>query len=154
VADRVQQQFNTQWATLGWTAAHKRDVLTGYFQIWNDALVEGARGALEPNEVVQPGNEVQFPVPELTVRSYFLLPQRQGADVPALVERLRRMDVEVYKLKKPFRVPHARVFGGRAADNLLVPEGAYWIPMEQPQKHWIQSVMGEDPFAPFPYFYD
>ena len=35
-----------------------------------------------------------------------------------------------------------------------MPEGAYWIPMEQPQKHWIQATLGEDPYAPFPYFYD
>ncbi|GGO02579.1 hypothetical protein GCM10010116_04990 [Microbispora rosea subsp. aerata] len=37
---------------------------------------------------------------------------------------------------------------------MTVPEGAYWIPMNQPQKHWIQAVMGEDPYVPFPYFYD
>ncbi len=26
--------------------------------------------------------------------------------------------------------------------------------MEQPQKHWIQATLGEDPYTPFPYFYD
>ena len=26
--------------------------------------------------------------------------------------------------------------------------------MAQPQKHWIQAVLGEEPFVPFPYFYD
>ncbi|MFF0232653.1 M14 family zinc carboxypeptidase [Micromonospora sp. NPDC005254] len=154
VADRVQQQFHTQWSTLGWAAANKREVLDGYFDIWTDALAEGRTGALEPNEVVQPTNEVQFPVPAVTVRSYFLLPDRQLADVRRLVERLRRMDVEVYEVQKPTRVPTARVFGGRSATNVTVPKGAYWIPMDQPQKHWIQAIMGEDPYVPFPYFYD
>ncbi|MET8087403.1 M14 family zinc carboxypeptidase [Micromonospora sp. NPDC005237] len=154
VADRVQQQFHTQWSTLGWAAANKREVLDGYFDIWTDALAEGRAGALEPNEVVQPTNEVQFPVPAVTVRSYFLLPDRQLADVRRLVERLRRMDVEVYEVQKPTRVPTARVFGGRSATNVTVPKGAYWIPMDQPQKHWIQAIMGEDPYVPFPYFYD
>ncbi|MGC4879188.1 M14 family zinc carboxypeptidase [Micromonospora sp. DT43] len=154
VADRVQQQFHTQWSTLGWAAANKREVLDGYFDIWTDALAEGRAGRLEPNEVVQPTNEVQFPVPDITIRSYFLLPDRQLADVRRLVERLRRMDVEVYEVQQPTRVPTARVFGGRSATNVTVPKGAYWIPMDQPQKHWIQAIMGEDPYVPFPYFYD
>jgi hypothetical protein len=154
VQDRVQQQFNTQWATLGWAAANKHEVLSGYYKIWQDALAEGAAGALEPNEVVQPTNEVQFPVPATTIRSYFLLPDRQLADVRALVERLRKMDVEVYEVKEPITVPTAKVFGGRTATNVTVPEGAYWIKMDQPQKHWIQATLGEDPYTPFPYFYD
>ncbi|MGI5212197.1 M14 family zinc carboxypeptidase [Plantactinospora sp. CA-290183] len=154
VQDRVQQQFNTQWATLGWASANKREVLSGYYKIWKDALAQGRAGALEPNEVVQPTNEVQFPVPDVTVRSYFLLPNRQLGDVRQLVERLRGMDVEVYRLTRSATVPNARIFGGRSARNLTVPEGAYWIPMEQPQKHWIQAIMGEDPYVPFPYFYD
>ena len=154
VQDRVQQQFNTQWSTLGWAAANKREVLTSYYQIWADALAEGRAGALEPNEVVQPENTVQFPVPDIKIRSYFLMPGRQLADVRRLVERLRRMDVEVYQVKKPVRVPHARIFGGRTGTNVTVPAGAYWIPMEQPQKHWIQATLGEDPYTPFPYFYD
>ncbi|MEK8104840.1 hypothetical protein NKG94_05865 [Micromonospora sp. M12] len=129
MADRVQQQFHTQWSTLGWAAANKREVLDGYFDIWTDALAQGRAGALEPNEVVQPTNEVQFPVPDLTIRSYFLLPDRQLADVRRLVERLRRMDVEVYEVQKPTRVPTARVFGGRSATNVTVPRartGSRW----------------------------
>ncbi|MFY1687752.1 M14 family zinc carboxypeptidase [Plantactinospora sp. WMMB782] len=154
VQDRVQQQFDTQWATVGWAAEHRREILTGYHRIWSDALAEGRAGRLQPNEVVQPANEVRFPVPDVTVRSYFLLPDRQLGDVRRLVERLRRMDVEVYRLTRPVTVPDARIFGGRSARNLSVPAGAYWIPMEQPQKHWIQAVLGEDPYVPFPYFYD
>ncbi|MET8354512.1 M14 family zinc carboxypeptidase [Micromonospora sp. NPDC005206] len=154
VVDRVQQQFNTQWATLGWAATNKHEVLSDYFDIWTDALAQGRAGTLEPNEVVQPTNEVQFPVPDIKIRSYFLLPDRQLADVRQLVERLRRMDVEVYEVQKATRVPTARIFGGRSASNVTVPKGAYWIPMDQPQKHWIQAIMGEDPYVPFPYFYD
>ncbi|WP_189331496.1 M14 family zinc carboxypeptidase [Actinoplanes ianthinogenes] len=154
VQDRVQQQFNTQWATLGWAAANKREVLTSYYKIWTDALAEGRAGTLEPNEVVQPENTVQFPVPDIKIKSYFLLPDRQLGDVRRLVERLRGMDVEIYKIKKPLTVRDAHLFGGRTAKNVTVPAGAYWIPMEQPQKHWIQATLGEDPYVPFPYFYD
>src|SRR3954451_5266370 len=51
---RVFEQYITQWATTGWAAANKREILGGYYKIWQNALDEGARGALEPNEVVQP----------------------------------------------------------------------------------------------------
>ena len=64
------------------------------------------------------------------------------------------MDVEVHRLKAPLRLANARIFGGRSASNYRVPAGAYWIPMDQPQKHWIQATLGEDPYVPFPYFYD
>ncbi|WP_422756474.1 M14 family zinc carboxypeptidase [Micromonospora sp. WMMD708] len=154
VADRVQQQFHTQWSTLGWAAAHKGEVLNGWYKVWKDALAQGRAGTLEPNEVVQPTNTVQFPVPAQTIRSYFLLPDRQLADARQLVERLRRMDVEVYQVRKAVKLPTAKLFGGRSATNLTVPVGSYWIPMNQPQKHWIQAIMGEDPYTPFPYFYD
>ncbi|WP_347351593.1 M14 family zinc carboxypeptidase [Intrasporangium sp.] len=154
VADRVQQQFVTQWATTGWAADNRREVLTGYYRIWQTALAEGRAGQLQPNQVVQPTNTVQFPVPDITVRSYFLLPDRQLGDVRALVDRLRGMDVEVYRLTRPITVPNARIFGGRTAQDLRVPAGAYWVPMAQPQKHWIQALIGEDPYVPFPYFYD
>ena len=154
VEDRVQQQFNTQWATTGWAADNKNEILGSYYKIWQKALAEGAAGQLEPNEVVQPANTVQFPVPDLKIKSYFLLPDRQLGDVRKLVERLRGMDVEVYEVEKPLTVRDAQVFGGRTARNLKVPEGAYWIPMDQPQKHWIQALIGEDPYVPFPYFYD
>ena len=43
---------------------------------------------------------------------------------------------------------------GAARPATRVPAGAYWIPMDQPQKHWIQATLGEDPYVPFPYFYD
>ncbi|AEV85817.1 carboxypeptidase [Actinoplanes sp. SE50] len=154
VQDRVQQQYNTQWATLGWAAANRREVLTGYYRTWSDAVAEGRAGKLEPNQVVQPENQVRFPVPDIRVRSYFLMPGRQLADVRRLVDRLRRMDVEVYEVRKAVTIAHARIFGGRTADEVVVPKGAYWIPMDQPQKHWIQATLGEDPYVPFPYFYD
>ncbi|WP_218001689.1 M14 family zinc carboxypeptidase [Microtetraspora malaysiensis] len=154
VEDRVQQQFNTQWATTGWAAANRREILDGYYKIWQTAIEQGKAGTLEPNEVVQPTNTVQFPVPDVKVRSYFLLPDRQIGDVRRLVERLRAMDVEVYRLKQSVTVPNADVFGGRTVKNLSVPAGAYWIPMDQPQKHWIQALIAQDPYVPFPYFYD
>jgi hypothetical protein len=151
---RVDQQFRTHWATVKWASQNRREVLDGWARIWPQAEAEGEQGVLQPNEVVQPTNTVQFPVPDIRIRSYFLLPDRQLGDSRKLVERLRKMDVDVYRLKQSVRLSNARIFGGRSASGFRVPEGAYWIPMDQPQKHWIQATLGEDPYVPFPYFYD
>ena len=151
---RVDQQFRTHWATVKWASENRREVLDGWANIWRQAEAEGEQGILQPNEVVQPTNEVQFPVPDIRIRNYFLSSDRALGDVRKLVERLRRMDVEVYRLKAPLRLANARVFGGRSAPGARVPAGSYWIPMDQPQKHWIQATLGEDPYVPFPYFYD
>jgi Zinc carboxypeptidase len=151
---RVDQQFRTHWATVRWASQNRRHVLDGWANIWRQAKAEGEQGILEPNEIVQPEHSVQFPVPDIRIRSYFLRSDRALGDVRKLVERLRRMDVEVYRLRAPLRLANARVFGGRSAPGTRIPAGSYWIPMDQPQKHWIQATLGEDPYVPFPYFYD
>jgi hypothetical protein len=151
---RVDQQFRTHWAALRWAGDNRERLLREWYDEWRKAIAQGAQGELEPNQVVAPGHEVEFPVPDTRIRSYFLLGNRQVADVRKLVQRLRRMDVDVYRLVAPFTVPNARIFGGRSARHLRVPAGAYWIPLDQPQKHWIQATLGEDPYAPLNAFYD
>ena len=51
---RVGQQYLTQWTTLSTAAINKRSVLEDWHDSWVDALRQGKRGELEPNEVVQP----------------------------------------------------------------------------------------------------
>ena len=37
---------------------------------------------------------------------------------------------------------------------MTLPVGTLWVPLDQPTKHWIQAVLGENPYLPFHYFYD
>ena len=37
---------------------------------------------------------------------------------------------------------------------MTLPAGTLCIPMEQGMKHWIQAVLGENPFIPYDYYYD
>ena len=39
-------------------------------------------------------------------------------------------------------------------ETMTLPAGTLYVPLNQGTKHWIQSVLGENPFLPFPYFYD
>ena len=110
---------------------------------------------LQPNRVNDKGNTVQLPVPDIRVRHYFLRADDpdKAAEVQSLVRRLQRMDVAVYRLTSPLSVPDFTPYGRAAAASVL-PSGTYWVPMAQAQKHWIQALLNEDTYVPFPYFYD
>ncbi|MDQ3451613.1 MAG: hypothetical protein M3493_02765 [Actinomycetota bacterium] len=69
------------------------------------------------------------------------------------VRRLQRMDVHVRQLTAPLRVPDYRPYAKDARPRTL-PAGTYWIKMAQRQKHWVQAMLNEDTYTPFPYFYD
>jgi hypothetical protein len=43
---------------------------------------------------------------------------------------------------------------GRKAAATTLPAGTYWIPTAQAEKHWIQAMLNENTYVPFPYFYD
>jgi len=152
---RVYEQYVAIWASLSAAANDKADVLSGWANAHREAYAQGAAGTLEPNEVVQPGNTVQNEVPDIDVRHYFIRdddPAKQ-AEVQALVRRLQRMDVEVRELTAPLTVNDFTPYGERARPTTL-PAGTYWIPMAQAQKHWVQAMLNEDTYVPFPYFYD
>jgi hypothetical protein len=152
---RVLEQYITQWTSLTQAARNKERILREWHDGWAEALEQGRRGELEPNEVVQPENTVQRQVPDIKVRNYFVRADERGKEreVQALVRRLQRMDVEVKRLKQPLTVPDYTPYG-RSARRTTLPKGTYWISMAQRQKHWVQAMLNEDPYTPFPYFYD
>ncbi len=156
-ADPDQQKHDEQYVA-GWTsllaaAQHRERILFELWQGYDKALADGEAGRLEPNLVVEPKNEVTHEVPDETIRNYFLTTDRGEADVRRLVSRLMGFDVEVRRLTEDVTLSEGRRPGQQAAE-VVVPSGSWWIPMAQPQKRWIQALLGEDPFVPFDYFYD
>jgi len=152
---RVLEQYLTQWTSLSAAAASKEPILTGWHDSWVAARQQGRDGQLERNEVVQPGNTVQREVPDITVRRYFIRADdaAKEAEVQALVRRLQRMDVEVEELEADTEVRDYTPYG-RAARAVTLPKGTYVVSMGQRQKHWVQAMLHEDTYTPFPYFYD
>jgi hypothetical protein len=155
VAKRVREQYVAIWTSLSTAATHKASILEGWAASYREAQRQGAAGELEPNEVVQPENTVQDEVPSISVLHYFLRNDdpAKTAEVQALVRRLQRMDVVVRRLDAPLTVPDYTPYAGAPASTTL-PVGTYWISMAQPQKHWVQAMLNEDTYVPFPYFYD
>jgi hypothetical protein len=149
--DRTEQQYLTQWVSLSSAADNRRRILTDWHQMAVDAFQQGRDGKLEPNQVYNPGNQVITQVPDRLVRHYFLSDAKPEART--IVRRLQRMGVTVSRLTRPLAVPDFKPYGRPAAPATL-PAGTYWISMAQGQKHWIQAMLNEDSYTPFPYFFD
>jgi hypothetical protein len=155
IAQRTYEHYVTHWVSISQGALNREDILHDWHSAWVEAFRQGLAGELEPNEVNDRGNTVQLPVPNEKVRHYFLRADdaTKASEVQALVRRLQRMDVDVYRLTAPLSVPDFKAYG-RPAGATVLPAGTYWIPMGQMQKHWIQAMLNEDTYVPFPYFYD
>ena len=80
---RVYEQYLTQWVSLSWGAAN-RDILARWHAAWVEADAQGRAGQLEPNEIVNPGNELVTQVPDRPLRHWFL-----RADDPTKARELR-----------------------------------------------------------------
>jgi len=155
IAERTYEHYVAHWVSLSAAATNREQILLDWHRSWDDALAQGTLGLLQANRVNDKGNSVQRPVPSIRVRHYFLRADDAGkaAEVQSLVRLLQRMDVAVYRLQAPLSVPDFTPYG-RAPAPTVLPAGTYWVPMAQAQKHWIQALLNEDTYVPFPYFYD
>lgn len=155
ISARTYQHYLTQWVSLSHGALNRETILRRWHGEWVQAYQEGVAGRLQPNEVNDPGNEVTRPVPTYPVRHYFIRADEptKTREVQSLVRRLQRTGVAVNRLTAPLSVPDFKEYG-RPMGAAVLPAGTYWIPMAQQQKHWIQAMLGEDTYVPFPYFYD
>lgn len=155
ISVRTYEQYVTQWVTLSSAAEHADRMLRDWHASYVEAYEQGKKGVLEPNEVVQPENEVLNEVPDRKVRHYFLHADNpvKSAQVQEIVRNLQRRDIDVYQLTEPAEVPDYKPYG-RDERATTLPGGTYWIPMAQGQKHWVQAMLNEDTHTPFPYFYD
>ncbi|TDD68702.1 M14 family zinc carboxypeptidase, partial [Actinomadura rubrisoli] len=153
--ERVKEQYITQWVTLSAAARNRHRILTEWRQMAVDAYKQGKAGRLEPNQIYNPPNQIDRPVPDRKVRNYFLRDDdpAKRTEVRVIVRRLQRMGVRVERLVRPLSVPDFKAYG-RAEAKTTLPAGTYRISMAQGQKHWIQAMLNEDSYTPFPYFYD
>ena len=129
---RVFEQYITQWTSLSAAAINKERILREWHGSWVEAVRQGEAGELEPNRTYEPGVPVSQPVPDRTVRHYFLRADDpdKAREVQALVRRLQRMDVEVRRLSRAADragLPRLRPRAGgddAAHRHLLDPDGA------------------------------
>jgi len=137
----------------------KADIMADWSAQWEEAKEQGENGFLPPNHLVSPLNPTILQQPTGSVFGYYYLPNNHSGDTAKLVRQMLVTGVHVYRLDEPVNVPAAHTFGPGGAvpsgsSPQTLPAGTLWIPSSQTNKHWIQAILGEDPYMPVAYHYD
>jgi len=118
------------------------------------AVEQGKKCQLQPNKLKSPLHDSLDQVPAgKYVCGYFYRPDQHTGDVASLITNLQTVGVKVFKLNSDVTLSGVKNYGEDAKSDTL-PAGTLYIPMAQGMKHWIQAVLGENPYIPYPYYYD
>lgn len=139
--------------TINVTSQSKAQILGDWVEQWQEAIDQGAACTLQPNKLVSPLHTEITQQPDRNTCGYFFRPDSHVGDKAKLFKELLEVGVHLYRLNTPVNAAGVREFG-KGAGTQVLPAGTWYIPMAQPMKHWIQAVLGEEPWVPFPYFYD
>jgi hypothetical protein len=121
---------------------------------WQDAVQQGQNCELQPNKLVSPLHDELTPIPaDKRVCGYFFRPGEHSGDVAKLLTEMQQVGVKVFRINTDTQLSGVQEYGKTATTSTL-PAGTLYIPMAQGMKHWIQAVMGENPFIPYPFYYD
>jgi Zinc carboxypeptidase len=148
---RVLHQYTSALASLYAGATHRASILRNWRATFVRAKTEGQRCRLQPNRIYNPGHQLSRHVPKRKVCGYFLL--GHSRETRLVVSRLQTAHVVVDRLARRTVVRDFRPYG-HATRKTTLPAGTYWISLAQAQKHWVQAMLNEDTYVPFPYFYD
>jgi hypothetical protein len=147
--------------TINVAAQDKVRLTSDWVRQWGEAVQQGQQCALQPNKLVSPLHDTIKQQPKGTVCGYFFKPGQHTADAAALLKHLQSTGVKVFTLDTPVAVNGYHEYGNTIAggtpqsvDGQTLPAGTFYIPMAQGMKHWIQAILGENPFIPYEYYYD
>ncbi len=153
-AKQVYEHYLAIESTVDVTARNKPAILRGWVEQWDEAVRQGESCKLEQNELVSPLTVPLKQQPAYDVCGYFFRPDRHEGDAAALVKHMQAQGVHVYRLDTDVNTNGVREYGTGTSSTAVLPKGTLYMPLDQPLKHWIQAVMGEDPFEPIEFFYD
>ena len=151
--EKVAEHHLAAETLLGAVAAHRRELLRAWDRSWRQALAEGRRGRLEPN-TTQADAPVDSSVPRARVFAYAWRADVAAADGAHLADRLRAVGVRVNRLRRAVGVRAFHAYGTRGTRHSTLPAGTWVVTLAQTQKHWVEAMLGEDPYAAVDYFYD
>lgn len=78
-------------------------------------------------------------------KSYVLVPGKDKGRLNDLVGLLLRHKFEIYRMDKPVSSKAAQTYFDRVSKSRTFPEGSYIIPLKQPQKRAVKTLLEPDP---------
>jgi hypothetical protein len=170
---QVYDHYLAMDTTVNVVASQKTKLLTDWVKQWPEATAQGESCTVQANTQVSPPVIDQFEIgqseisqdPNVNVCGYYYLPGKHAGDVAQTIKDLQFVGVDAYRLDAPVTVAGAHRFGNfdvnavagqppARTETVTMPAGTLYIPLSQGTKHWIQAVLGENPFLPFNYNYD
>jgi hypothetical protein len=171
---QVYDHYLAMDTTVNVVAQQKASLLTTWIRQWPEAVNQGRTCTVQNNTQVSPPVVDQYEIgqssidqePNVSVCGYYYLPGQHSGDVAQTIKDLQFVGVKAYRLNKAVTVPGVHQFGnfdinaveGQGSPDrtatVTLPAGTLYIPLSQSTKHWIQAVLGENPYLPFNYFYD
>ncbi|MFN8151180.1 MAG: M14 family zinc carboxypeptidase [Solirubrobacterales bacterium] len=144
--------------TLNVVSKEKEELSREWVAQWQEAKEQGENCELQENTLASPlhtppSGEISQQ-PDIDICGFYLKAGAHTGDVARLIDLLRGRDVKIYRLDEDVDVTGSHDFGEIGTKNQTLGAGSYWIPASQTMKHWLLSMMEEDPFIPYPYFYD
>ncbi len=130
----------------------------GWVRQWAEAAQQGATCELQKNELVSPLHESITQQPEISICGYYFKPGLHSGDTAHILKLLQDREVKVYRLTQSVQVAGAHSWGrglaNKATESETLPAGTLYIPTSQTMKHWIDATLEENPYIPYPYYYD
>lgn len=171
---QVYDHYLAMDTTVNVVAQEKASLLADWIKQWPQAVAQGQSCTVQDNTQVSPPIVDQYEIgqstidqePNVTVCGYYYVPGQHSGDVAQTIKDLQYVGVKVYRFNRAVTVPGVHQFGnfninaveGQGSPDLTstvtLPAGTLYIPLAQGTKHWIQAVLGENPYLPFNYFYD
>ena len=163
-AKQVYDHYLAIDTTIKATVQDKIAITSSWVEQWSEAVDQGAALRAAEEHAGQPAarHAQAEPGDDYDVCGYFFKPDQHTGDLAAMIENLQRVGVRVFRLDTPVAVNGYHEYGDgdggngkpTAGNGVTLPAGTFYIPMEQGMKHWIQAVLGENPFIPYDYYYD
>jgi hypothetical protein len=171
---QVYDHYLAMDTTVNVVADNQASLLTDWIKQWPEAVTQGQDCTVQNNTQVSPPVIDQYEIgqsaidqePNTDICGYYYLPGQHTGDVAETIKELQYVGVNVYRLDKSVTASGAHRFGDLDVNavqgqgtpvrtsSLTLPAGTLYIPLAQGTKHWIQAVLGENPYLPFNYFYD
>jgi hypothetical protein len=131
--DRMEHHFTTSMATLKATSDNREKRLLDFYRFFKEPLEDAKAGP---------------------VKAYIVDPSKDPSRAGRMIDLLLNQGVRVFRSSGEFSLDGLHTYMTKAALTKRFPSGSYVIPLDQPEKRLIATLMDPEPVYSDTFFYD